>query len=120
MGDVMFENKARVGSLEAQKKGSKTRNLADQEVDDLDFPEHLGQWARWLRIIRLLRGPLFWISIAAICASACAMVLLSFLGWAPDSLGRTVMATWMIFFWAAMMTAFAGWILRSEKRWIRQ
>jgi hypothetical protein len=115
----MFENKAKAGSLEALKNRSAPRKLADQEVDDRDFPKHLGELARWLRIIRLIRGPLFWTSIVAICVSAFAVALLSWLGWVPDSLGRLVMAVWMIFFWAAMMIAFAGWILRSEKRWIR-
>jgi len=111
----MIENKAKVYSSEAQKNGSATRRIADQAVVDRDFPEHLKQLAPWLKFIGLLRGPLFWISIAAIGVSVFAVALLSFLEWVPGRLGRIVMAVGMILFWAAIMTAFAGWILRSEK-----
>ena len=88
--------------------------MAQQDIDAREFAKKLEKLAPWLKVTRLLRGPLFWLSMAAISVSVFAVVLLSFLGCVPGPLGRIVMAVWMVGFWVAIMTAFAGWLLRTE------
>lgn len=115
LGDLMIDINEKTNSVEEQWNGSAGWGVSGHSANDRDVPKHLERIASWLKVIRLLRGPLFWISVATVVVSVFAVALLSFFGWVPGSLGRIVMAVWMIFFWAAMMTAFAGWVLRSEK-----
>ena len=81
MGAVMIGNKTETNSYDAQMNGPASRSIANQVVGDCKCPEHLERLAPWLKFNGLLRGPLFWISIAAIGVSVFAIVLLTFLGW---------------------------------------
>jgi len=58
--------------------------------------------------------PLLWVSLAGIGVSVFAVAAWSFSEWVPSTPGRIAMAVCMIFFSAAVMTAFAGWFLRNE------
>jgi ABC-type phosphate transport system auxiliary subunit len=114
MGVVMIENKPKTSSSCAQTNRLASRRIRHQQVGDREFLEQLERLAPWLKFIRLLRGPWYWISIAAISVSVFAVMLLSLLGWVPGRLGRILMDVGMVFSWAAMMIASAGWGPRSE------
>lgn len=78
------------------------------------FPEHFERLIPSLNVFHVLRGPLFRISIAFVGVSVIAVTPSSLMGLVPNALGHIVAAVWMVLFWAAMITAFAGRIVRSE------
>lgn len=101
---------AKANLLEEQKDGSAARSIADQYVDDREFPKHFERLAPWLKFIRLLRGAIV-LDIDSrhrrirVCRGP---IVLFEMG--AGSLGRIVIAVRMIFFWVALMATFAGWI----------
>jgi hypothetical protein len=79
-----------------------------------ELPTHLEKFATWWHAVRLLRGPYFWAAIAVVVALLTVVVVLSWQGWRPGPLGTVLMALGMVILWRALMTAFAGWILRRS------
>ena len=82
---------------------------------DLEVKRHLEKFAPWLKVVRLLRGTFFWAALALIGALLTVVAVLSWQGWQPGPLGSILTALGMMVFWIALMTAFAGWMLRSSK-----
>ncbi len=81
----------------------------------LELPEHLEKCVPWWKSVRLLQGPCFWAALAVVATLLTILAVLSRLGWRPGPLGAVLMALGMVVLWRALMTAFAGWVLRNSK-----
>lgn len=89
--------------------------LSDSIHDCHQVTESWEQWAPWLRVVRWLEGPLFVAAIAVVTGLCITVGTLSWCGWEPGAVGESVLAMGFVVFWAALMTAFAGWLLRCDR-----
>ena len=88
----MLRNRSHVDSPRRRQNGADLPISPCERGEDRQIPKNLERFAPWLKVVRLLVGPLFWVALVVIGGFSVAVAVLSWTRWEPGLPGRVVTA----------------------------